>query len=135
MKEVGTGLIKRALPGLEGRAGGPKPVLLVDSIKACQVEAGELLDAGVSHDQLQEIGHVVQTTYTRAAERSDDSARATESGTSHSIEQKSFNGPVTIFKSVGIGIQDVVIASAVVENALERGIGTQISEYNGLSPN
>ena len=132
MKEVDTDLIQRALPGLGDHRNGPGPVLLVDSIKACQMEAGELLDAGVTHDQLQEIGHVVQNTRNRASDRSDDSS-AEVMETSYSIERNSLNGAVTIFKSVGIGIQDVVIASAVLEKALENGIGTQILDYNRRS--
>jgi ornithine cyclodeaminase/alanine dehydrogenase-like protein (mu-crystallin family) len=39
-------------------------------------------------------------------------------------------GDVTIFKSVGVGIQDVAIVRAVVDHAKARGIGTVIRGYN-----
>lgn len=39
-------------------------------------------------------------------------------------------GDVTIFKSVGVGIQDVAISRAVVDCAKEYGIGSVIPEYH-----
>ncbi|KAF8906994.1 hypothetical protein CPB84DRAFT_1813635 [Gymnopilus junonius] len=43
-----------------------------------------------------------------------------------------YEGPITLFKSVGIGLQDVAIAGAVVDKALSLGkkIGTQIEDYD-----
>ena len=36
------------------------------------------------------------------------------------------SGDVTIFKSVGVGVQDVAIASAVVTKATASGVGTTL---------
>ena len=35
---------------------------------------------------------------------------------------------ITIFKSVGVGLQDVAIASAVVNKAVELGVGTNLQQ-------
>lgn len=39
-------------------------------------------------------------------------------------------GDVTIFKSVGVGIQDAAIARAVVDCAKQHGIGTVVDNYD-----
>jgi ornithine cyclodeaminase len=71
--------------------------LLVDSRKACLEEAGELIDAGLEPHQLTEIGE---------------------------LEYEGRDGrpgkDITMFKSVGVGLQDVAIACAVVSHALSR---------------
>ena len=41
-------------------------------------------------------------------------------------------GDVTIFKSVGVGVQDVAIACAVVDRAIQEGIGRTIEGYDEL---
>jgi ornithine cyclodeaminase len=53
--------------------------------------------------------------------------------TTRSAREKKFDGPVTIFKSVGVGLQDVAIASAIVDKALSLGdkkIGISIDGYD-----
>lgn len=42
------------------------------------------------------------------------------------IEKLRGAGDVTIFKSVGLGIQDVAIACKVVERAEDEGLGTRV---------
>jgi ornithine cyclodeaminase/alanine dehydrogenase-like protein (mu-crystallin family) len=42
-------------------------------------------------------------------------------------------GDVTIFKSVGVGVQDVAIAQAVVQRAKECDLGTTIPDYGILA--
>ena len=84
--------------------------LLVDSRKACLEEAGELIDAGLEPHQLTEIGELVDETRDGRPGRD-----------------------ITLFKSVGVGLQDVAIACAVVEHALSRNDGTVIEHYDSLS--
>jgi len=38
-------------------------------------------------------------------------------------------GDITIFKSVGIGLQDLAISSLVVDRAKQMGIGISIDSY------
>ena len=114
MEEVDTALIKRAR------------VVLVDSRSACAEEAGELIAAGVPQARMVEVGELLRSTEV-PGEKSwgwePDKQRVAEvlaAGT----------GDVTIFKSVGIGAQDVAIAVATVERAMEMGIGTVVPGFD-----
>lgn len=156
MKEVDTDLIMRA------------SILLVDSVSACFTEAGELLEAKLTTDQVVEIGELViekrespeswrspnsKASLAEASETHDHDDRVVEVWTvdiaksghpknsqkskgswrsrwrgdknskedSRELAETSdeFSGPITIFKSVGVGLQDVVIACAVVDKAEE----------------
>lgn len=105
MREVERELMLRAVqsPGC----------LLVDSRKACLEEAGELIDAGLEPHQLTEIGDLVR--------------RDKEDG------RPGKDGLITMYKSVGVGLQDVAIACAVVEHALSRSDGVMIDRYDCLT--
>ncbi|EUC66240.1 ornithine cyclodeaminase/mu-crystallin family protein [Rhizoctonia solani AG-3 Rhs1AP] len=98
MREADTGLIERA-----GRR------VVVDEIKACLVDAGELVDAVMTEKELVEIGTLVCA------------------GATKTLEEVRQAGNVTVFKSVGLGAQDVAIAALMVELAEKNGkVGTRI---------
>ncbi|CUA69016.1 hypothetical protein RSOLAG22IIIB_08267 [Rhizoctonia solani] len=98
MREADVGLIKRA-----GRR------IVVDEVKSCLVEAGELIEAVITEEELVEIGMLVRAGAMEAVER---------------IRQA---GNVTVFKSVGVGAQDVAIAALMVELAEKDGkVGTRV---------
>ncbi|THH28852.1 hypothetical protein EUX98_g5332 [Antrodiella citrinella] len=97
MHEVDTDLIQRA------------GVVVVDSREACKVEAGELIAAATPLTSMVEIGELVTTSGEPAQ---------------HLVDNVRRSGNVTIFKSVGVGIQDVAIASAVVDRAIVNALGT-----------
>ncbi|KAG8785418.1 hypothetical protein FRC12_017604 [Ceratobasidium sp. 428] len=100
MREADPGLIKRA-----GRR------IVVDEAKSCLVEAGELVDAEVSEKDLAEIGVLV---------------RGGLEGEMNKNRVKEV-GDVTVFKSVGVGAQDVAIAALMVELAeREERIGVRV---------
>ena len=42
-------------------------------------------------------------------------------------------GDVTLFKSVGVGVQDVAIASAVAGRAEQENIGTVVADYDEMA--
>jgi len=118
MKEVDRELILRALLGK----------MVVDSREACLQEAGELIDAKIHADQLMEIGELVPIENLDVAAKKTLIAGARTENT-----ETGFDGPVTLFKSVGLGIQDVAMASAIVEKALAwegEKIGTVVSDYD-----
>jgi ornithine cyclodeaminase/alanine dehydrogenase-like protein (mu-crystallin family) len=48
---------------------------------------------------------------------------------SERVAQVLNGGDVTVFKSVGVGAQDVAISIAAVERAIERQIGTRITYF------
>ncbi|KAL0578645.1 hypothetical protein V5O48_003345 [Marasmius crinis-equi] len=131
MKEVDKDLVMRAVRSKD--TVGISPRLLVDSVQACFREAGELLDAGLLEDQMQEIGTLVLEARARDEKATTKAMRAilwdgSDSPDSSATRSTTFDGPVTIFKSVGVGLQDVAIACAVVEEA--KGIQ---SEGNGTN--
>ncbi|KAJ7143290.1 hypothetical protein C8R43DRAFT_1014974 [Mycena crocata] len=116
MHEVDGDLIRRAIASPSDRSN-----LLVDSRSACLAEAGELIAADVFASHVVEIGELV--SFGVDGELLLDLARnalPAETGI------RSTTGPVTIFKSVGVGLQDVAIACAVVQKAEEMGIGRYV---------
>ncbi|KAA1470868.1 NAD-P-binding protein [Dentipellis sp. KUC8613] len=115
MREVDGALLRRA------GAGG----VVVDSRAACLVEAGELIAAGLRGEELTEVGELVRATagegegmewaYEREEARCEAVKRA---------------GDVTVWKSVGVGAQDVAVVCAVVGMAREKGVGTLVEGYD-----
>ncbi|KAF8966093.1 hypothetical protein BDZ97DRAFT_1903872 [Flammula alnicola] len=104
-------------------------IILIGSYKPTMREidklsrAGELIDAQIEPDQMKELGELVPTNGNGQVIMQ------------HYLELLSFKRPrpVTIFKSVGIGLQDVAIASAIVSKAMslrEEKIGTVIANYD-----
>lgn len=109
MKEVETDLVRRALAH----------ALIVDSRDACAHEAGELLEAKVDMGAVAEIGELVE----------DDGVGGIRTLLPRP-EGMENNGGVTMFKSVGVGLQDVAIACAALEKACAMGLGTMIDDYD-----
>ncbi|KAI6106082.1 hypothetical protein EDD16DRAFT_1632108 [Pisolithus croceorrhizus] len=100
MVEVDCDLIKRA------------GTIVVDSAEACAVEAGELIASGLRAEDMIEIGRLVGD-------------RQGELG-----EIQMTKGDVTVFKSVGIGLQDVAIARYVVSKAESLAVGTVVENFH-----
>ncbi|KZO95746.1 NAD-P-binding protein [Calocera viscosa TUFC12733] len=99
MHEIPYKLVKRA------------SIVVVDSASACLQEAGELIAAELKPSDLVELGDLL-----------DDEGLPLAGA----VDIAKTEGDVTIFKSVGIGLQDVSIASLVVEAAISMGLGTEI---------
>ena len=96
----------------------------MDSWPACSVEAGELIDAGVRSQDTIELG---------------DAVRATEGGItwvreleeySRDLESDEGTADISLFKSVGIAVQDVTIAQFVLLHAEELGLGQCLQNYD-----
>jgi len=109
MHEIDTDLVKRA-----GK-------IVVDSREACLAEAGELIDAGLRPSDLTELGELVHFA---------DPAVRSWTPQSELVDAVRTAGDVTIFKSVGVGVQDVAIASAVVNRAQQEGIGSRVDDFD-----
>lgn len=129
MHEVDHNLVQRAIRVPEPGNQPHRQILLVDSRTACAAEAGELIEAGVTGSQMVEIGEMVEFTDGGELVRFDFYERSEE------VEERDDvvvgTGPITMFKSVGVGLQDVAIACAVVDKAEELGIGTRVDGYDG----
>ena len=89
--------------------------VVVDSREACMVEAGELLRANLSREDLIEMGEIVD----KEGREKKDMLKAIHAA-----------GDITIFKSVGIGLQDTAIAGLVFEKAREMGIGVRLDSFH-----
>ncbi|KDR72969.1 hypothetical protein GALMADRAFT_228656 [Galerina marginata CBS 339.88] len=134
MREVDKSLVQRAIgsfKSLDGENSASNfPVLLVDSREACSHEAGELIDAGVSPEQMTELGQLIP--------KDENGNLALKSfyklldAEKPRVSEDLYDGPITMFKSVGIGLQDVAIATAIVDKSfsLEKKIGTIIIDYD-----
>ncbi|KAI0631523.1 NAD-P-binding protein [Trametes polyzona] len=108
MHEIDTELVKRA------------GVIIVDQKAACLQEAGELIDAELSEDDLVELGELYDF-------KAKEQAWIPREGP---IEEVQTSGDVTIFKSVGVGVQDVAVACAVVDRAIKEKIGVVVETYD-----
>ncbi|KAJ3530375.1 hypothetical protein NM688_g7720 [Phlebia brevispora] len=94
MHEIDSELVRRA-----GK-------IVVDYKEGAMAEAGELIAANVSSTDILELGEMI-STYPLGA----SPGWAVEPS---KVRQVRESGDVTIFKSVGVGVQDVAIAHAVV---------------------
>ena len=101
----GNSLLRREVDDeLIGRASA----VVVDAIDQARIEAGELVSAVekglLSWERVRELRHVVNGEF---------SARRDESA-------------ITLFKSLGIAIEDIAVAAIVYQRARERGLGKEI---------
>lgn len=130
--------------------------IVVDSVEACLKEAGEIIQAGLSPTEVVEIGELVMLK--RDAERRRQNRKSEEDLHSAGIQlgeceklkkkrrgskekdedeedkaNKSLVDWLTrgnvIYKSVGLGLMDVVVGADLCRLADERGIGTQIKNF------
>jgi ornithine cyclodeaminase/alanine dehydrogenase-like protein (mu-crystallin family) len=85
--------------------------VLVDSRDACSLEAGELISSGIKKEDMVELGQLV----------GDDGAPDPAK-----VERLVKTSSITVFKSVGVGIQDVAIAHAVLGRAQALGFVSSI---------
>lgn len=122
MQEVETELVERA----QGR-------IIVDDVEACSLEAGDLIKANVTGEQCIPLGlllnHEALTDLSQGRTDTLPSAEAILTlfkGLDKDANRGERIGDVTMFKSVGIGLQDVAITSLVVAKAIEEGKGIQV---------
>ncbi|KAG7086067.1 hypothetical protein E1B28_003587 [Marasmius oreades] len=138
MKEIDRDLVMRAVHSRETISKKPLPRLLVDSVEACLQDAGELIDAGLGKKQMSEIGVLVVAARARNGHATPEEMRDILWSTTDLREGQgiSFDGPITLFKSVGIGLQDVAVTIAVIEKAKEiqaedgTGLGVLLNDYD-----
>lgn len=95
-------------------------VILVDSLDAAMKEAGEIIQAGIKPKQVVELGELLMV---RDATR--DAATVDEE---KSLREWSQRGNV-IYKSVGLGLMDLVTGGDLVRLARERKLGTTVEDF------
>ncbi|KAG6328588.1 hypothetical protein ID866_10500 [Astraeus odoratus] len=106
MMEVDSDLIRRA------------GSVVVDSRAACAIEAGELIVTGTTTEMV-EIGTLLSN--------GDDGAFVPIAKLCDKVRR---SGEVTIFKSVGVGLQDIAITSLVVSRAERTNAGMVVESYH-----
>jgi ornithine cyclodeaminase/alanine dehydrogenase-like protein (mu-crystallin family) len=126
------------------REGG---AVIVDSVDACLKEAGEIIQAGIGGKQLVEVGELVmlkREAERRQLEAAGENSHLDSAGVELQGGKKAKNGHdheddgglmewlqkgSVIYKSVGLGLMDVVVGTDLVKWADERGIGTRIQDF------
>lgn len=133
------------------RQGG---AIIVDSVEACLKEAGEIIQAGLGGREVVEIGELLMLkrdaeqrrleakggTHDVGCDASGVELRETKKkkkgnhGKDHENDDQEglmewlMKGNV-IYKSVGLGLMDVVVGAELVRLADERGVGTRIDNF------
>jgi len=98
-------------------------VIVVDSLEACLKEAGEVIQAGITPEQLVEVGELLMVKKA--------SMKEIEMGTGpgeKGLRDWLMKGNV-IYKSVGIGLMDICVGEDLVALAMEKGVGTSVEGW------
>lgn len=133
--------------------------IIVDSVEACLKEAGEVIQAGLGPNEVVEIGELVMLKRDAERRRLECHARKSEEGLDEGGvelgecemmkkkrrgskgkdgegEDKAHQSLIewlqrgnVIYKSVGLGLMDVVVGMDLVRLADERGIGIKIENF------
>lgn len=114
--------------------------IVVDSVEACLKEAGEVIQAELGGRQVVELGELVMLKRDAEARRAAKDAhdldgsgvelgggkkgKDTDGGLKEWLEKGN-----VIYKSVGLGLMDVVVGGELVRIADERGLGTRIPNF------
>ena len=94
----------------------------MDSLDACLKEAGKIVQAQLSARDLVEVGELVMVK--KAAMKEVELGGKGEKGLVTWLKEGN-----VIYKSVGLGLMDLVVGGDVVRLANERGIGTNIADF------
>ncbi|KAJ5466440.1 hypothetical protein N7530_010227 [Penicillium desertorum] len=95
-------------------------VILVDSLDAALKEAGEIIQAGIKPKQVVELGELLMVRdATREAATVDEEK---------SLREWAQRGNI-IYKSVGLGLMDLVTGGDLVRLARERKLGTTVEDF------
>jgi ornithine cyclodeaminase/alanine dehydrogenase-like protein (mu-crystallin family) len=101
-------------------------VVLVDSLEMCLQEAGEIVQAELGPHQLVEIGELMIMKH--AARLSPVVEQKGAEGGEKGLQRWLESGNV-VYKSVGLGLMDLVTGGDLVDFARKRGIGTVIEDF------
>lgn len=102
------------IPDLQHQATGG--VIAVDSREACFLEAGEIVEAKVLPEKIVEIGELFNIR-----------RMADQSGQDRLSEW--IKDGLVVYKSVGVGIMDLVLGKALIDLARERNVGFRLQDF------
>lgn len=105
--------------------------IIVDTVSGCLKEAGEVIQAKLLPDQVVELGELFmlkREADRRRAEKGEHVEKGCQFQENSGLMEWLTRGNV-IYKSVGIGLMDVVVGNELIRMARDRGIGTTISDF------
>jgi ornithine cyclodeaminase/alanine dehydrogenase-like protein (mu-crystallin family) len=126
MCEVDTSILKRAVEpdhkNHHHKHAEKSGVVVVDGIEACLKEAGEIIQAGLTEDQLVEVGELIMVK--KAVMREVEMGGKGEEG----LKKWLFEGNV-VYKSVGLGLMDLCVGEDIRVEAVKRGKGVNVDGF------
>jgi len=106
--------------------------IVVDTVSGCLKEAGEVIQAKLLPDQVVELGELFMLKR-EAIRKVEEKGGKVEDGCAFQDGNEGLKEWLTkgnvIYKSVGLGLMDVVVGNALVECARERGVGVTIEHF------
>lgn len=105
--------------------------IIVDTVTGCLKEAGEVIQAKLLPDQVVELGELFmlkKEAERKMIERGEKIQPGCNFQENSGLKEWLTKGNV-IYKSVGLGLMDVVVGNGLVEFARERGVGTTIENF------
>ena len=123
--------------------------IVVDTVEGCLREAGELIQAGLGGREVVELGELVMLRREAENRRADKETGFDEAGVEIGDQRsKKSKGSATnkhekvdnslkdwlergnvIYKSVGLGLMDVIVGAELVKLADEKGVGVRIENF------
>ena len=97
-------------------------VVIVDTLDGCLKEAGEIIQAKLTPDQLVEVGELIMVK--RSVHKEIQAGGEGEKGLLEWLERGN-----VLYKSVGLGLMDLVVGGEVVRLGRDRGVGTIIPDF------
>lgn len=97
-------------------------VVVVDSLDAAIKEAGEIIQAGIKPNQVVELGELLMVRH--ATRQSEEDTADEEKSLREWVERGN-----VIFKSVGLGLMDLVTGGDLVRLARQRQLGTTVEDF------
>lgn len=97
-------------------------VVVVDSLDAALKEAGEIIQAGIRPKQVVELGELLMVR--QATLQSEEDTADEEKSLRDWVERGN-----VIYKSVGLGLMDLVTGGDLVRLARERNLGTSVEDF------
>lgn len=107
--------------------------ILVDTVSGCLKDAGEVVQAKLTPDQVVELGELLMLKRDAEKQRAEGKKRDEEGGGCSLQENEGLKEWLTkgnvVYKSVGLGLMDVVVGGELLRKAGEMGIGTVIEHF------
>nr|POE47075.1 uncharacterized protein CFP56_00407 [Quercus suber] len=102
--------------------------VIVDTVSGCLREAGEVIQAKLQPDQIVELGELFMLRREAEKRNAATADKGCQFQDSSGLKDWLTKGNV-IYKSVGLGLMDVVVGNELLRIAKERGVGTTVEDF------